>query len=385
MKTLMILLTNLFLMQCLISQPADKISGSTDPFCQMIRTIFATDVMCFKSTYKIKNVFEKDTTAVNAHVKVIKQGNHISYLLITPEEGEEELLFYRDSAWVVDHVAEKFAFIGTGAKALEGNNMARFFSFTIFDADTMVSMIKPYWEVIDENRDYTVVSLSISESQADLSDPRVEFTITNSDHLLHKELQSMVYMKADTYYQEQIFTDYRFPPADKIIIPGNYPHYDKDLSIVQYIKPTINQDTGIAQVDIYLESIELNDLSGNPFQLPEEGLIFIDLWYVGCAPCMKSAPIIEKLYFDYNETVYFFSINEVDMDIDRINSFRDKMGITFPVLIGKKGKLAAKVTGTGGYPVFFLMDAGSGKVLWSMTGYSEDLEEILSEAIKNNL
>ena len=131
--------------------------------------------------------------------------------------------------------------------------------------------------------------------------------------------------------------------------------------------------------------MNLHDISGHPFDLPEEGLIFIDLWYVGCAPCMKSAPVIEKLYNGFKDQVYFFSVNEIDRDTTKIINFRKKMGITFPVLLGGKEKLVSKLTGSAGYPLFFLMDAESRMVLWSFAGYAENLEEIIAEAIKNNL
>jgi len=186
----------------------------------------------------------------------------------------------------------------------------------------------------------------------------------------------------DRTFLEQIFTEYSFPAPASIKVPDYFTTYIKDMKELQ--KPDndlVNPTEGHLE-DIYLPDPELYDLSGKPFQLPDNGLIFIDLWYVGCAPCMKSVPVIEKIYAEYKDQVHFFSINETDKDTAKISRFIDKMGVTFPVLLGGKDKLAWKVTGTYGYPLFILMDAESSKVLWQMSGYSENLEELIISTIK---
>jgi hypothetical protein len=100
---------------------------------------------------------------------------------------------------------------------------------------------------------------------------------------------------------------------------------------------------------------------------------------------MKSAPVIEKLYNEYKDQVDFFSINETDQDTAKIARFKDKMGITFPVLLGGKEKLAMKIIGSNSYPVFILMDGENRKILWKMVGYHENMEELIKTAIKQNL
>jgi len=233
--------------------------------------------------------------------------------------------------------------------------------------------------------DYSVISFDLSAASNDVSGIRVEFTIGNADFLLKKMLKESVYMKADKIVQELILSGYSFPRPDQVKVPGYYGTYKKDFSMFQNTGPLNEIKSEQSPGDIYLKDIELLDLSRKPFSLPQDGLIFFDLWYVGCPPCMKSAPVIERLYKDYKDKVYFFSINETDLDTAKIARFKEKMGITFPVLLGGEEKLAQKINGRGSYPVFILMDAESGKVLWKMEGYSEDLELRISEAISQNL
>ena len=218
-----------------------------------------------------------------------------------------------------------------------------------------------------------------------MSNIRVEFTIGRKDFLLAGTIREFTYMNADFALEEQRFSNYTFPDTSSVKIPGYYSQYQKDLSIFTGEQNTREADSLVSAREVYLENIELFDLEGNYYALPGDGLIFFDLWYVGCAPCMRSAPVIEKLYQEFSDRVYFFSVNEVDQDTAKIKLFREKMGITFPVLTGHGGELAMKVTGRNGYPLFFLMDAETGKVVWSLTGLSDDLESLIRNAMKNNL
>jgi thiol-disulfide isomerase/thioredoxin len=351
----------------------------------MVETIWNIDAMAFKVRYKVKKVFETDTITSFARVMVRKQATAIEFLLISPEEGEKELLFCQDTAWAVDHQMESLTFIGTTMDHLSHNAMAKFAPMDIFAIDTLIKQIEPFWQITEKNDSVTKINVTIKDQPKEVSGLNVEFTIGNNGHLIYKVLKEFVYMNADNMFEEQVFSDYTFPEADHVKIPEYYTIYVKDLGPLiateQEAMPLKNDNIK----DVYLEHIEIFSLDGTPYQFPEEGLIFIDLWYVGCAPCMKSAPVIEKIYHTFKDKVYFFSMNEMDRDTAKISRFCEKMGITFPVLLGGKEKIAARVSGLGAYPVFILMDAESRKVLWNMAGYYENLEEMISEAILNHL
>jgi thiol-disulfide isomerase/thioredoxin len=286
---------------------------------------------------------------------------------------------------LTDHEKKALICLGPDIVALTHNHLSEFFPFSIYNTDTTICRAEPYWKTIQETQEYTVISLDISDAPKELSDFRVEFTIGNSDFLLRTFLKEAMYMKADKFLQETNFSGYSFPDADDVRIPDYFSTYVKDYSLV--VVPDIGDEKKAEEIaaEIYMKDIELFDLSGKPFPLPQDGLIFFDLWYVGCPPCMKSAPVIEKLYNEYKDKIYFFSINETDQDTAKIARFKEKMGITFPVLLGGGEKLAGKLNGENGYPVFILMDAESGKVLWNKQGFSENLEELITAAFQKNL
>lgn len=385
MKITLLIILNVFISQLLIGQTEKARESANDPFCKMINTIHSLDALSFNSQYKIKQVFETDTITAYAKVILKKTGTAISFLQIIPETGEKELLFCHDSAWVVDHQKKIMNCIGTHPDQMTYNYISQFFPFSLFSIDTAISRMEPFWKIIEEIREYTVVSLEIASSSKDLTDIKVEFAIGNSDFLPYRTLQESVYMKADKLFQEQVFSGYTFLEPDQVRVPIYYSEYEKGTGQVRKIEYPADPEEDENPGDIFLLDIELNDLSGNPFSLPDKGLIVLDLWYVGCPPCMKSAPVIEKLYTQYQGSVHFFSINETDQDTVKIIRFKEKMGVTFPVLLGGKEKLAVKVIGRSSYPAFIIVDAHSRKVVWKFEGYSDNLEEIIKEAIEQNL
>lgn len=385
MKKSLLIILNLLIAQMMFGQAGTTIKNPADPFCQMIKTIHSLDAISFNSKLNEKQVFENDTVISYAKVIVKRIGKSISFLQIIPEAGYKELLFCNDSSWITDHNAKTITSLGTGIDQLTHNHMSEFFPFSIYDLDSAICTGEPYWRIIEETKEYTVISLDITDAPEELSDFRAEFTIGNTDFLLRKILKEAVYMKADKYFQEVDFSGYSFLGTDEVRSPDYYSTYAKDYSLVQVSDTGAEKKAEEVAAEIYLKDIELFDLSGKAFNLPQDGLLFFDLWYVGCPPCMKSAPVIEKLYHEYKDKVYFFSINETDQDTAKIGRFKEKMGITFPVLLGGREKLAEKISGETGYPVFIIMDAESGKVLWQRKGYSANLEEVIADAIRKNL
>lgn len=382
MKKTLLITIYVFIAQLLTGQPGKENDMASDPFCQMVKTIWSYDAISFRTQHTEKNVFEIDTTTTYAKVLVKKKGMDISFLQIVPETGNQELLFCGDSAWVVSHTDKKMVCIGTNIDDLNHNSMSHFFPFTLYNIDTTITRVEPFWRVIQQTKDYTVISVDIIRSSEELSDIRVEFTVGNAELLPYKAFQESVYLKMDKFFQEQLFTGYSFPDPDEVKVPEYFTTYKKDLGLEQKTDGISESKAEEPLGDIFLHDPELYDLSGNPVSLPDNGLIFIDLWYVGCSPCMKSAPVIERIFTEYKDQVHFFSINETDKDTAKIARFKDKMGITFPVLLGGKEKLAFKVSGTNGYPLFILMDAESRKVLWQVSGYSENLQERIITTIK---
>jgi thiol-disulfide isomerase/thioredoxin len=380
MKIQLLIILNLFLLRSMTGQPFRE-QADPDPFCLMVQKIYSLDAVSFRSQFNMKQVFENDTVTTFARVTVKKTGTDISFLEIVPEKENRELLLYNDSAWMVYHDGKKMICLGPTIEYAINSDLAVFFSYTLFSVDTLISHIEPYWKVLKKTKDYTVVSLNVENSSGDLSEIKAEFTIRNVDYLPYSTLQESVYLKADKIFQEQIFTDYVQATPAQTGMPAYFSAYRKDFSLVAEQATFSEDDPASVPLMEYFPETQLFDLVGNQYFLPDSGLIFLDFWYVGCPPCMKSATIIERLYEDYNEELHFYSVNETDSDTAKINRFKDKMGITFPVLRGGNEKVAFRITGNAGYPVFMILDGKTRKILWKFTGYTENLEELIINAI----
>lgn len=385
MKKFLLIILNLFLVQLMIGQTEKSQRSVNDPLCRMVKTLYSLDALSFNSQFNEKQVFENDTVTTFAKVIVKKKGTAVSFLQIIPEACMQELLFCNDSAWLADHSKKTIVCLGTEIDALTYNHLSEFFPFSIYTLDSTICLAEPFWKIINSTKNHTVISLDLSAASKDVTGIRVELTIDNSDFLLQKMLRESVYMKADKIFQEQVLSGYSILRPGQVNIPGYFTTYEKDFGTWQKTGSVKEKEPEEKPGEKYIKDIELYDFNRRPFALPQDGLIFLDLWYVGCPPCMKSAPVIEKLYNAYKDKVYFFSVNETDQDTAKIARFKEKMGVTFPVLLGGKDKLALKIAGGSIYPLFILMDAESGRVLWKKEGYSENLEELIAEAIIQNL
>jgi thiol-disulfide isomerase/thioredoxin len=384
MEKILLIIAAILSASLLNSQDYNTGNNDPDAFCQMVNSLYALDAVSFHAQLKVKNIFETDTVITFAKIQLKKSGNHIELLEIIPEEGEKELLFCNDSSWIVDHQAENMVLTGLTIDAVSRNTLSSFFPLSVYKLDSTVMKVEPFWKTTFSNNEYTSVELQISNSSPEVSDIRVFFKIDNNNHLISSTYQEYTYLNVEKGCEELRITDYSFPDPSSIKVPEYYSVYAKDLSIsVSRITPPVSPAE--LSSDIILENIELHDLDGKIFQIPDQGMSFFDLWYVGCSPCLKSAPVIEKLYNLYKDEMYFFSVNEIDKDTLKILRFRDKLDISFPVLLGGKDKLAIKITNTSGYPLFFLMDNKNRKVLWVHSGYSENLEGIIIDAINKFL
>ncbi|MDX9906428.1 MAG: TlpA disulfide reductase family protein [Bacteroidales bacterium] len=356
-----------------------------DPFIKMVRATNALNTFIFTSQLNMKQVFTFDTIRNTAEIRIKKSGVMIQFLQIIPSENQKELLFCLDSAWVVDHSARNMALIGHTHDDLSHNFISTSYPFTLFTLDTMLAYVSPFWKITGENNDFYEVTMDIANKSEDVSDVLVKFMIRKPDFLPYGLYQESVYLKVDKMFQEQILSDFRLLDTNEIEIPGYYYLYER--SGLQENSPEMDSAI-VADPDkstVYLSDLELFTLEGDEFKMYGDGLVLLDLWYVGCAPCMKSAPVVEKLYKQYGSKVHFLSINEVDRDSARIKLFKEKMGITVPALLGGENKIANRFSQYGGYPVFILFEASTGKVLWHIAGYSEELEKVIGEVIEKNL
>lgn len=129
-----------------------------------------------------------------------------------------------------------------------------------------------------------------------------------------------------------------------------------------------------------LISVSGDSLSSDRFR---NKIIFYDFWYKSCFPCMKAMPAIQKLYEKYNNQGFqVVGLNPYDNDTAHLTKFLNQRDITFPSVVGAKP--LAQQLNVRGYPSYFLVDKNN-HIIYSGSGYSDQLENFLEEKIKQQL
>jgi len=76
------------------------------------------------------------------------------------------------------------------------------------------------------------------------------------------------------------------------------------------------------------------DTRGNPVRIADyQGKwVIINYWAPWCKPCLKEMPELNNLYLTYKSRLMVFGVSFDQLSNEKINTFANKLGITFPVL-----------------------------------------------------
>ncbi len=330
--------------------------------------------LSYQIHYLKKEVFSDDTTKSSAKVTFYKHDNTVSFLRVVREDTHNELLFVNDSAWDVDLKNKSMTYLG-GRANVQYHGLFTYFPKGNLLIDTSLFRQEPYWTETKTGKGLVKVAFTIANKPAEVTDVRFEILIDSTELRVRHIIEASNLGKMGNMYQEKIFSDYQWIPSESDLKPEYYHKFNRI-----FVKE-LPQPISAKPKNQYLKNLVFKDLDGNSVSLPKSGLIFLDLWYVGCFPCMKATPVIEKMYELYKDKIHFYSVNEMDNDMAKIIRFKNKMGVTMPVLVAKEKTISPSV-GDGGYPFFVLLDAATGKVLWSYTGYTIDLEQQIRDGIQ---
>lgn len=87
--------------------------------------------------------------------------------------------------------------------------------------------------------------------------------------------------------------------------------------------------------------------------------ILLNFWSSWCVPCMQEASEFEKLYRELKNQDFIIIGIAVDDTLEAVQKFKNKFGLSFPLLLDSEGKVKKKYK-INGYPETFLIDK-SGK------------------------
>jgi thiol-disulfide isomerase/thioredoxin len=351
-------------------------SKNTDLMLSYVEKMFSVKGMNFQSEFLKKEVFSMDTVNTIGEVTFSKKDNKIAYLRIVEPKSKKELILFQDSVWAIEHGSETQFYLG-GRNAVKQNGLFHYFPVGSILIDTSQIGENTPWDFLSSNNQIYTVRVRVTDLPVGVTSVRYDISVSELSLMPAKVIEEVGFEGIGNLYQETRINNCRI--FDSLIRPPVFLGlYRRDYSTFEKINSP--QEEPKSNIDLFHDSLEYKDIKGNTVFLPDTGLLFLDLWYVGCMPCMKATPIVESIAEEYKDYIHFYSVNELDSDLASIKRFAQKMNVTIPILLSNNRYIANHL-GNGGYPMFLLLDASTGKVLWTTSGYSEDLAARLRQGI----
>lgn len=95
-----------------------------------------------------------------------------------------------------------------------------------------------------------------------------------------------------------------------------------------------------ASIPAELPSFLLKDLEGRPTSAArwQGKSLMVNFWATWCAPCRREIPLLQSLHREFDGGG--FEVVGIAVDFpDKVRSFRDQFGITYPLLVGEQEAL----------------------------------------------
>ena len=110
---------------------------------------------------------------------------------------------------------------------------------------------------------------------------------------------------------------------------------------------------------------------GSVVALEEMGgrVVLVNFWATWCKPCEDEMPAMENLYREVGSEGFELLAISVDDSAETVEEFRQRMGITFPILLDPD-QVAARRYQTTGFPESILVD-GQGMIVERYVGPRE--------------
>jgi len=125
------------------------------------------------------------------------------------------------------------------------------------------------------------------------------------------------------------------------------------------------------------DNLSLSDYQGQ--------LVLLDFWYMSCYPCIKAIPHISELQSKYGDkglVILGLNIDSDEKREKRLSEFLEINKVNYPIVL--IGKYISKAYHVSGYPTIFIIDK-KGKILFSKSGFSENMNDTLSVIIEKEL
>lgn len=136
----------------------------------------------------------------------------------------------------------------------------------------------------------------------------------------------------------------------------------------------VSEASSWEETETPLKPFELTDLSGGAWSPGDlaGGTVLINVWSTWCGPCRVELPHLQELHerLEERQDVRILSLN-VDYNLGLVAPFADRLGLTFPVLLGEQYFYDDPPAGASGIPQNWIVDSG-GVIRWKSIGFPTD-------------
>jgi len=114
-------------------------------------------------------------------------------------------------------------------------------------------------------------------------------------------------------------------------------------------------------------------------------VVLINFWATWCKPCEDEMPAMERLYRGFPRDDFELLAISVDSEPELVTAFRDRLGLSFPILLDASNAVAGAYQ-TFRFPETFLVDPDGvvveryvGPRDWDAAAYVERVRRLLSD------
>jgi len=114
-------------------------------------------------------------------------------------------------------------------------------------------------------------------------------------------------------------------------------------------------------------------------------VVLVNFWATWCAPCQAEMPAMQRLYEGLHGEGFELLAVSVDDEPAEVAAFRDRLGITFPILLDPD-EVVSQLYRTTGYPESILIDREGrtveryvGEKEWDAPRHVARIRELLAE------
>lgn len=183
------------------------------------------------------------------------------------------------------------------------------------------------------------------------------------------------------------FKIYRYILIFLIFISFGWPSFSisaENTSSSRTIPDVLAQVMGLQVFDNRMLAPDLSapDPSGVTHHLYDYrgNLVVLNFWATWCVPCRKEIPSLDRFAKKWSGAHVRVISVAMDRRIDHVTEFIRKYPISYPVLLGRKGKIDSRYFGLG-IPQTYLIDS-KGYLIGRLTGprdwISPDAEKLIS-------